>query len=559
MAFAACINFLSAQTLQVVSDSDGKMGYKDAHGAIVIKCDYDFAEPFDASGLAKVGVDEKYGLIKPDGSFALPMEYSNIEDRISGLPTRVKKGKKYGLIDSQTGNIILAAEKSYVSRFNCYGLAWFTNGGKIIQAQGKQGVNGGKLGIVDKYGKELLTPKLKGVFEFSTKTHFATQKVFGESELLGIFGYWITDTLKTDCKYLGFTGTPLSTKEAGLMDINGNVLVEEDIYTWVSKPIEGIMRYWNTKSKSITYGYIDITTGKTAPERTIQQAINEADIVTHGDFYGNIAPENSTDGWYFIDKTFTVKETGFSKIKFEKGTTLDNGFYAGIAEGKSVVYRTNGTKLFTNLTFSDVSLPNINYGTSTNIAIKQGDKWGLYDINGNALLQPQYEYLTASYNGLYFFKEGGKWGTIDDKGTVLVPAKYIGIVYPQEANPTNIWVMTADSIYYNYDIKQHQALVRGFKSVGAFKDGMALANPINTSGKPEGMYTDLYILVDTQNKVLVDKPFPLACATEVKKAVLKNGGLALTSNQANKLVLKQTQGIVRYDIDTVIPEEGWDY
>lgn len=559
MALAACIGAVSAQTLQVTSNAKGKLGYKDAQGGIVIKCVYDYAEPFGEGGLAKVGKGEKYGLIRTDGSFALPMEYSDIEERKPGHPTRVRSGKNYGLIDPQTGSIVLKAEYSFVSRFNCYGLAWFTDGGKMIKSGGKQGVAGGKMGIIDKYGKVQLTPQKKGVFEFSNKTSFSTQYVYGEAELLDIFGYWTTDTLKTDCQLLGFTGNQLSTKEAGVMDINGKEIVKEDVYTWISKPVEGIMRYWNTKSKSVTYGYLDINTGKTSPVQTLNQPIKEIKVVTNGDFYGNIAPVNSTEGWYFMDREFNKKESGFQSIKFEKGKIPGEGFFAGIAEGKSVVYRTDGTRLLSSLTISDVSLPNCDYGASTDIAVKQNGKWGLYDINGKTLLQPKYDYLSASYHGLYFYMENKKFGAVDSKGKVLVPAKYSNILYPKEDNPTNVWVMTADSTYYNYDIRQQKTLPQGYKDVSSFKDGMALASPLNAQGKQDGKYVGKYVLVDKQNKMLVSKPFPLSCAATVKEAVRKNGGKALTQSEANKLVLSLTRGMERHDITKVIPEEGWDY
>ena len=72
---------LYAQELTVVADSKGHLGYKDATGNIVIKQMYDFAEPFDANGIAKVGKSKKYGLINKSGSEVLALAYDEIEQR----------------------------------------------------------------------------------------------------------------------------------------------------------------------------------------------------------------------------------------------------------------------------------------------------------------------------------------------------------------------------------------------------------------------------------------------------------------------------------------------
>ena len=210
----------------MVADSKGHLGYKDATGNIVIKQMYDFAEPFDANGIAKVGKSKKYGLINKSGSEVLALAYDEIEQREEGIPTRVKKGKSYGLINSSTGGILLEAKYSYVSKFNCYGLAWLTQGGKIQTVDGKQSISGGKMGIVNKEGTLLLTPKYKGVFEFSLKTLWASQPVYGDAELLSTFSYGLADTLITDCRYLGFSSSPLSCMDAGVMNMTGDEIIK---------------------------------------------------------------------------------------------------------------------------------------------------------------------------------------------------------------------------------------------------------------------------------------------------------------------------------------------
>lgn len=552
---------LYAQELTVVADSKGHLGYKDATGNIVIKQMYDFAEPFDANGIAKVGKSKKYGLINKSGSEVLALAYDEIEQREEGIPTRIKKGKSYGLINPSTGVILLEPKYSYVSKFNCYGLAWLTQGGKIQTVDGKQSISGGKMGIVNKEGTLLLTPKQKGVFEFSNKTKWATQAVYGEAELLSIFNYGLSDTLVTDCEYLGFSSTPLSCINAGVMNTDGEVVMNAKTYTWVSKPVEGKLRYWNVKSKKeFSYGYYDISTGKDFLCNTVSSDMGELKWITHGDFHGNIAPVNSQGEWYFINQKMEKQKSGFSAVKYKEGMNGNTGFYAGIAERSSVIYDTTGKEYCSGISFSDVELPDAHYGNIHNFALNVNGKWGLYSKEGKQLIAPQYDYMYSSRYGIYAYKKGNRWGALDEKGKVIIPAEYISVVFPAEENPKNIWVMTpVDSLYYNYSITKKQRLQEPYVDVSCFKNNMAWASPSKDNKRRVAEFPGKGYLIDGNNKCLVDKPFSYKKYEDVKTEVINNNGRPLTANQANKLILRLSRGEERYAIDSIVPSTEWDY
>ena len=553
VSLIASVN-LYAQDLKVAVNQKGKVGYKNADGDIVIKQEYDYAEPFSANGIAKVGKGDKYGIINKDGSFVLELKYDEIDAFEANCPTRIKKGKEYGLINSQTGSIILEPKYSYVSRYNCYGLAWITLGGKLVSANGKQSVVSGKMGIIDKNGTIILTPNNKGVFEFSTKTEWGKQAVYGDAELLAVFNYELSDTLVTDCKYLGFSSSPLSCRDAGVMDASGTVLLNAKTYTWVSKPVNNMLRYWNMKSKKETqYGYYDIAAKKENPCQTAASALSDIKYITHGDFHGNIAPVNSTAGWYFVNKNMEKLSGGFKSVKFSDGNDSGNGYYAGLADNNSVIYTTEGNQLFSGVQFSDTDLPNANYGTTQNFAIKKGSKWGLYTKEGTELIAPKYDYMFSSRYDIYFVKKDRKWGAVDVKDNMLIPTNFADVVFPKEENSKVVWVQhTTDTLYSTYNIKDKKLGTKSFVTVTAFEDGMAWA-------VPSGEAINKGYLLDTDNNLLVDKTFAIKHLDEVKAEIKKNGGKALTSNQANKLILKLTRGEERYAIDAVIPKSGWDY
>lgn len=624
MLFLLYLSGVSAQTLQVMTDARGKLGYKDADGNIVIKCVYDYAEPFDANGVAKVGKAGKYGLLSTDGSFVLPMVYAEIQTRVEGVPTVVKKGKKYGLINPVTGAIMLPVEYSFVSAYNCYGLAWFTKGGKIEDDKGKQSVSDGKMGIVDKAGNILLQPEHGGVFEFTKHIDGNAPKMYGKADLLTVFNYNLTDTLVTDCQYLGFSSYYSRVDVAGIMDINGKVLLPEYKYTVVSKPVEEVVRYWKMEDDGVKYGYYDISTGKSYSQEFIKINRNEKKDVgtvvaqeeddvttvtnaiggilgafssfgktsskaatrttatrnsnatasasvptksmkelaqdsiktaTHYDFQGGIAIVRGDDGWYIIDKTFTVKETGLRRAWLAKGTETNVGYWAGVGAKGAVVYNTDGTKLLQDISFSDVSLPDFNYGNSTNIAVKTNGKWGLYTENGVALIKPKFEYLTSSRNGMYLCKANGLWGAVNEKGLVLIPVKYRGIIPPKSSPLDNVWVMGSDSLYYNYALKAKKTLPQSYQKVEAFRDGMAMVQPAGEDACADGKR----IIVGTGNEILFGTPFPIVYENDVRGALAKNGGKALSNHEAHKLVLGMTQKTVHYRMYSIIDEDAWDY
>jgi hypothetical protein len=82
---------------------DGKYGYVDKQGTLIVKPQYDRAYQFD-QGLARVVREDKVGLIDRTGKVVVPLEYDEIfdfqEDR-----AHVKKGGNIGFID-RTGRLI---------------------------------------------------------------------------------------------------------------------------------------------------------------------------------------------------------------------------------------------------------------------------------------------------------------------------------------------------------------------------------------------------------------------------------------------------------------------
>ena len=64
---------------------DGKYGYINERGEMVIPCQYDSAGNFSSNGLARVKIDGKYGYINEKGEVVIPAEYSYVTMDGGGL------------------------------------------------------------------------------------------------------------------------------------------------------------------------------------------------------------------------------------------------------------------------------------------------------------------------------------------------------------------------------------------------------------------------------------------------------------------------------------------
>src|SRR5690242_11328249 len=79
-------------------EQNGKSGYRDAAGRIIIAAKYDIAKSFLKNGLAKVGILEdggwKYGFIDTLGKEIIPIKYNRVgEDFYAELVEACQDGK----------------------------------------------------------------------------------------------------------------------------------------------------------------------------------------------------------------------------------------------------------------------------------------------------------------------------------------------------------------------------------------------------------------------------------------------------------------------------------
>jgi len=121
--------------LATCGHSDGKEGYIDKTGKLVIPCEWDSAGTFD-EGLASVTQNGKAGYIDKTGKLVIPCEWDSAGFFTEGL-ARVKQNGKWGYID-KTGKLVIPCE---------WDSGWsFAEGLALVKQNGKYG-------YIDKTGK----------------------------------------------------------------------------------------------------------------------------------------------------------------------------------------------------------------------------------------------------------------------------------------------------------------------------------------------------------------------------------------------------------------------
>ena len=130
-------------------DENGKYGFIDNSGNVVIPCKYDYAEGF-SEGLALVRLDGKYGFIDKSGNEVVPCKYDDVHSFSEGLAS-VSLDGKYGFID-KSGNVVIPCKYDNASIFS-EGLA-------PVELDGKYG-------FIDKSGNVVVPFKYDWAGSFS--------------------------------------------------------------------------------------------------------------------------------------------------------------------------------------------------------------------------------------------------------------------------------------------------------------------------------------------------------------------------------------------------------
>ena len=587
---------LQAQDLKIHVDDKGRVGFADSKGNVVIDCKYESAFPF-SNGVAIVCKSGKYGMINTSGTVVLPIKYSSIS-KWNDLYL-IKDGKKMGLANT-TGSIVLKADYSMISKSNCYGKAIIALGGKATANDKKTYMAGAKYGIIDKNGKILVTPQYKGLYEFAYDGQ--GDAYLHEGKRL-IFSYhFTTDTLLTDCEYLGICKNGFNIFESGVIDGYGKEIVKEGLYSYVMLPKSGMVRYYIAKKKETVCGFHNIASGKPIQVAVFNSPLSGINYWTHGDFIGDIAPVNGTS-WSFIDKSGNKLRSGYTSLKHSELTGL---WAAKNSSGKWEIFDDSNNNVQALSGYDEIEFP-AQKGDKPLFTVKKAGKYGVLSRNGDTVIPFDYDMILGNSYDVIAVKKDGKWGAFTADNKELFPTEYIDFVRPTERNCQHIWVRQADSLYYHLNLTNGKISPSGFKAVGNFKDGIAFVIPegfdvqksiLNRAQLylPNTPYNQIYgttaatnnsntkktgklintiaqqtqtvdpfksvnfgLLMNTDDVLLIKKPVSAFYVDAAKKEIKKLGNRALTDMEAKDVLLKITRENRVYGLNEMLDEDEWNY
>ena len=545
-----------AQNLSIIVDKKGRVGFADSNGKEVIKCTYESARPFNG-GYAIVMKSGKYGMIDTKGKVVLPLKYNSLSSWNDELYL-AKAGKVSGLVDHQ-GKIVLPTKYSFISKPNCYGKALIAVGGKATVEEKKTYMANAKYGIIDNHGKILITPAYKGLYEFDYDG--SKEQILHDGKRLVFSYHFTTDTLTTDCSYLGVNKqNGASIYWCGIVDASGKIIVKQGLYDYVMKPSSGMVRYYIAKKKETICGYHNLSTGKAFQAAKFNSPMKEITFWSHGDFVGDIAPVNGTS-WSFIDKSGKTVRSGYQRLIYGAHVAL---WGAKNSKGTWDVFDNQNKDIPSLSGYNLIAFP-MQEGDKELFTAQKGTQYGCIDRSGNLVIPFEYDEASANVFDVVAVKKNGKWGAVSANNKSLIPIEYSSVHMPVERNAQHFWVMKSDSLYYHYHADKQYLDKTGYRATSNFVNGIAMVTPVNMVLEdtpinraqllqPNALAADLasadlikakdtfgYILRAEDDAIIFDRPVSTLYINAVAAAIMERGNRNLTDFEKKDLLLEVTK------------------
>ncbi|HTF02545.1 MAG TPA: WG repeat-containing protein [Bacteroidia bacterium] len=365
---------------------NGKWGFADSTGKILIACQYEWADVF-SEGVAAVGLNDKCGYINKNGSVAIPFQYDEGEPFSRGIAQVTLNGKT-GL-SNKAGDFIVPAvydeigsfheARAQVSKKGSHGFIDMM-GSEVVpcryEAVGdfSEGLAYVKdtsgYGFVDREGRVSIQPQYDWVEPFENGS--ARVK---KNELYGLISYEGKMLLPCEYTYIaGFSeGLALVVKDgmSGYVKRNGTWAIP--VSNEYNRSKLGDNPFVNGRTRVMLkdkFGMID-TTGKIVVPREYDEL---------GLFRDGLFPAKKKDKWGFIDAAMKLRVP----YTYEYAWPYSEGV----------------------------------------TRVKKDGLIGYIDSKGKEIVPPQFEEATDCVHGYMKVKTEEGWGLLDAKGNSLVPCRY---------------------------------------------------------------------------------------------------------------------------------------
>jgi len=388
-----------------VIEFNGKYGYIDAQGVMVIEPKFDEAYPFAANGLARIREYDPPRRVDDATAIALSVERAhnsvvNTPALIVALP---QPEGKFGYINAK-GEIVIAPRFWKADDFAANGLARVEYGGGYINAQGETVI-------------APVSPRVRGAFNFSDN------------------GLALFETFVDGGQKYGYINTEgeiaIEPRFDGAYPFAANGLAV------FKKFVKGNWKHGYINAKGETYiekcGYINAK-----GEVVIEPRFEEAD-----DFGANgLAPIKENGKYGFIN---TKGEIAIAPT-FER--------VGGFAAHDLSLVQIDGKYGYINTKGEIVIPPNFKFAWSFAVnglaVVMLGEKMGYINAKGEMVIAPRFDVAESFYyaHGLALVRIDGKYGYINAKGDIVIAPRF-AMVSPFAANGVAQVFENAKPIYIN--------------------------------------------------------------------------------------------------------------
>lgn len=438
--------------------SQGKWGYIDTLGKMVVPPEFQYLDQFNAQGSAIAQKNNKFGMIHIKGETLVPFQYQNIEFLNDTLISVLKD--KWGVINlqgqvfipevyerikliSQKSNSFLALSHSDGLKYiNWQGKALFPPAyerpyfitdslvlarkeentwaissldGKTIQGQDFQDIKllplyiylekNGRAGLINKKGQEILALQYEDIF---VKSHLANNAVYLEVHQDGLVG--IFDNLGQEIIPINYAEIePCPTggfivsqgQEKGLMHDSGKLLLEP-----AYNAIQQLEKHYLKISKNGKVGIYDYKRERIClPLIYDQLSLLKANEESQDKF---LVFKNGKTSVVDIQGKTIVKEGTYENIQFDEAgvfLTQKNGKW-GLATSYGQIEPQ----------FDEIS------SFQRNLAlVRLGQRYGLINILAQIIAQPKYRVVKMIKNTARLYEKEGPmiYLTLNNQGAIL--------------------------------------------------------------------------------------------------------------------------------------------
>lgn len=325
---------VNSQTLNAF-EANGKYGYKDATGKIVIAAKYDATSNF-IDNIAAVTINKKSGIIDKNGNQLTKLIYDSFMPEPNHSIIWVTIGKKIGLINFQ-GKELTAVQFDETKYFYEQKLApvkkgelWGfidTNGKEIVPFKYKSAnyftnerarvSNDTGIGFIDEKGKEIIPSKFEEA-DFFDDFGICIVKHKGSYEMIDKNGEFVTPPYKTMKRFKSnvYAAIPYGNKDCYNFVDSKNQIIKTTAFTQLFYPFENEkVVLWRVANKDGKYGFIN-----TDLNLVINTIYDDAAFY----FMNGLCPVKLNNKWGVIDvtgKTIIPFQYDSIKIKLDLTTS----------------------------------------------------------------------------------------------------------------------------------------------------------------------------------------------------------------------------------------------